>query len=80
VAGPLGLKANEGVQITSVEPDGAAAEAGLQAGDIVLEVNRKPVHTLAEYRESLAATHTGELALLRVERQKESIFFAVKAK
>ena len=74
----LGLK--EGVQITSVEPEGAAAEAGLQPGDIVLEVNRHPVHSVAEYREGLGATKSGELALLRVERQHESIFFAVKAK
>ncbi len=80
MAAELGLKPNEGVQITSVESDGAAAEAGLQPGDIVLEVNRHPVHSLAEYREALAATHSGDLALLRVERQKESIFFAIKAK
>jgi serine protease Do len=74
----LGLK--EGVQITSVEPEGAASEAGLQPGDVILEVNRHPVHSVAEYREALGATKSGELALLRVERQHESIFFAVKAK
>jgi serine protease Do len=78
VASQQGSKA--GVQILDVEPDGAAAEAGLQPGDIVVEVNRRIVHSVPEYRQALGTTRSGELALLRVERQHEPIFFAVKAK
>jgi len=32
-----------GVVVTEVAPDSAAAEAGLKPGDVIQEINRKPV-------------------------------------
>jgi len=37
-----------GVVITEVQPDSAAAEAGLKPGDVIQEINRKPVKTASE--------------------------------
>lgn len=39
--GPRGQGSDEGVEVVSVSPGGAAAEAGLKAGDVLLEVNGK---------------------------------------
>ncbi|HUR33460.1 MAG TPA: DegQ family serine endoprotease [Vicinamibacterales bacterium] len=39
-----------GVVVQDVNPDGRAADAGIQAGDIILEVNRQPVQTVDELR------------------------------
>ena len=36
-----------GVVITDVDPDSQASAAGLQQGDIIVQVNRKPVNTVA---------------------------------
>ena len=39
-----------GVVVQDVDPDGRAADAGIQAGDIILEVNRQPVQSVDELR------------------------------
>ena len=39
-----------GVVVQDVNPDGRAADAGIQAGDIILEVNRQPVQSIEELR------------------------------
>jgi Do/DeqQ family serine protease len=39
-----------GVIVQDVNPDGRAADAGIQAGDIILEVNRQPVQSVDELR------------------------------
>jgi len=43
LADALGLPKNKGEFIQAVEPDGAAAKAGMQAGDVVLSVDGKDV-------------------------------------
>ena len=42
-----------GVVIQDVDPDGRAADAGIQAGDIILEVNRQPVQSVDELRSAV---------------------------
>ena len=42
----MNLPANiKGAMVTSVDQDSAAYESGLRPGDVILEINRKPVHT-----------------------------------
>jgi membrane-associated protease RseP (regulator of RpoE activity) len=38
----------KGVIITDVQPDSAAAEAGLKPGDVILEIDKQPVKTAEE--------------------------------
>jgi serine protease Do len=51
----LGLKPDvKGVVVTEV-PDGSpAADAGLQRGDVIEQINRKPVDSLADYQRLIA--------------------------
>jgi S1-C subfamily serine protease len=55
----------KGVLVRAVDPDSPAAQRGLEPGDIILRVNKKPVTTVKELRE--AATGAKSL-LLRVRR------------
>ncbi|HKV04384.1 MAG TPA: DegQ family serine endoprotease [Candidatus Acidoferrales bacterium] len=53
-----------GVVVSSVDPSTAAAAAGLQSGDLIEEVNHKPVHSIREYQQALAAVGTQPVLLL----------------
>jgi serine protease Do len=54
-----------GVVVTEVAPDSAAAEAGLKPGDVIQEINRKPVKTAEEAVKMTEKTDTKK-TLLRV--------------
>ncbi len=63
----MGLKTSEGVMVGNVQPESPAAEAGVQPGDVVLEVNKKAVATVTDLKKELgkAATDAPLLLLLR---------------
>lgn len=72
----LGLAANEGVGIASVEGL-AARRAGLQPGDVVLQVGRTKVGSPAELDRALAGVKPGQTVMLLVRRGNASQFVAV---
>jgi serine protease Do len=55
-----------GAVIQQVQPGSPADNAGLQQGDIILEVNRHKVHSASEVKEALSNVGKGEDALLLV--------------
>jgi len=59
-----------GALVTNVDQDSNAAEAGLRAGDIIIEINRQRVHTADE---AVAASEKakGDRILLRIWRGGE---------
>lgn len=77
IARHLGLDSKEeGVVISSVKGGSAAQEAGLQSGDLIKEINRKPVKNLEDYREALE-TATQEAGLLLLVKRSKGTFYAV---
>lgn len=58
---PMGTK---GVVVDNVDPNSAAAEKGLQRGDIIQEVNRKPVNNMTDYRNALSGAGDKPVLLL----------------
>jgi serine protease Do len=49
----IGLKEAEGVVVEGVLPDSPAAEAGIQAGDVILQVNQTSVSSVAELKKEI---------------------------
>ena len=49
-----------GVYIAEVSADGAAADAGLQAGDVLIAVNGKEIHKMAELQEESLQQRPGD--------------------
>jgi S1-C subfamily serine protease len=69
-------RATEGLAVTDVDPDGAAAAAGIQEGDVIRQVNGKNVHTAAELRQAASAS-SGRPHLFLVQRGEQSFFATV---
>jgi serine protease Do len=65
VARKLGLPADvRGAVVTDVRPGGLAAEAGVRPGDVIHEVNRRPVRSAREFGQAVAQAGGGDLVLL----------------
>ena len=56
----------KGAVVTNVQPGSAADNAGLQRGDVILQVNRKPTKTAADAKQALTSIQDGQDALLLV--------------
>lgn len=57
-----------GVVISQVSPGSRAAEAGLQPGDVIQEVNREPISNLQDYRRVAARVGKKRILLLVSQR------------
>ncbi len=69
IAERLGLDENQkGVVVTGINPDSKAAEAGIQQGDVVIEINRKPVESLDDYRDRLRRIDEGDTVQMLLRR------------
>jgi S1-C subfamily serine protease len=65
-------RTTKGLVIEDVNPDGRAADAGLQSGDIIEQVNRKPVASADELRNAVKEAGEKPLLLLVNRRGSES--------
>jgi serine protease Do len=76
-----GVSAAKGVLIVNVEPGGPAAKAGLEAGDVILDVGDVSVADLGDYRDAAKKYAGSERAVaLRIQRGDAKYFVAVKPK
>ena len=78
IAESLGLERVEGLVITAVEPGSAGDEAGLRRGDVIVEIDRKPVRNLADYRKAIEGARKGKGILFLVRRGETTLFLALK--
>jgi serine protease Do len=63
----------EGVLVTSVDSDSAAAKAGVKAGDVITSVNGNTVESPSELRRRLSGVEAGEEFSLGIVREKRSM-------
>jgi serine protease Do len=68
----------KGVVLTDVAQGSAAAEAGLDQGDVILEVNRKPVSTVDQFKQVIQQAGKQPI-LLFINRQGRTTYVVVPA-
>jgi serine protease Do len=56
----------EGVVVSRVDPSGPAADAEIERGHILLEINRRPVRSAEDYRRFMADVRSGDVFTLYV--------------
>jgi len=76
----LRLKSETGVVVTRVESGSPAADAGIQTGDIISEVNRTPVKSVEDLVQKLEQAKDQNNILLLVQRGQNNMFAAVTPK
>lgn len=64
-----------GLLVAGARPGGAASRAGLKRGDVILDVNRRPVAGLAAWEALVKDVKPGQKFLVRTQRG----FFVIKA-
>lgn len=68
----LGILADQdfkgkGVKIATVQPEHGAAEAGIQSGDVILDIDGREISGLQELRNALTNKQPGDTVKLKVE-------------
>src|SRR5262245_6209760 len=72
----MGLSGNDGVLVTSVVPGSPAAEAGVQPGDVILQVNQVAVSSVESVKAEVAKVKAEKPLLLLLRRADGSTSFA----
>ena len=69
-----------GVVITDLSDDSPAAQAGLQTGDVIVQVNHKPVTTVDQFNQAVRQGASRDSTLLLVKRGQGTQFLVVPNK
>jgi len=76
LARQLNLRNPEGVIVFSVDDESAAAEAGLQRGDVIREVNRQRVRSLPDFEKATKDVKEGDRVTVLLQRGPQSLYVA----
>ena len=68
-----------GVLVSGVQPGSPAAASGIRGGDVILEMDRKPVASVADVKQVLAETDEESPLVLLVKRGEGSFYVVIKA-
>ncbi|PYN19127.1 MAG: peptidase, partial [Candidatus Rokuibacteriota bacterium] len=79
VARELGLKVNEGVLVRDVVEGSRAGEAGIRAGDVIVEIDRQPVRTVEDLKTRVDKHAKGAPMLILVNREGSTMYVAIPA-
>jgi len=74
----LGLPNRYGVIITTVKEGSPAAEAGIRAEDIVLQINRTRIESIDDYAKAMSATESQRSVLLLIQRGEQKFFMVIR--
>src|SRR6266542_68151 len=72
----LNLRTPDGVIVARVEEESAAAEAGLQRGDVVREVNRQRIRSMQDFERVTQGIKPGDRVTMLLQRGPQPLYVA----
>jgi serine protease Do len=78
LAARLGCAPGEGVVVDNVAPGGAAANAGLHPGLLIVSLNRSPVASAEAFHKALAEASKNSRALMRVKHARHTWYVLLR--
>jgi serine protease Do len=79
IAKQLELTETDGLVVTDVDPNGAAAEEGVARGDVIVEINKKSVKTLEDVQTALNNSADKPILLL-INRKNQTTYITISPK
>ena len=64
----FGVEVDEGAFVTEVVPDSAAADAGLEPGDVIVEIDGESIDEAAAVRDAIVDHEPGDTVELTINR------------
>jgi len=78
LAAQLRLAADtKGLVVRDLDPEGAAADAGIQQGDVIVEFNHQAVSSIDQLKAAMQGAE-GRPALMLVNRQGNNLYVTVR--
>lgn len=74
-----GLRLKGGVAVRRIDPESQAAESGLREGDVIREINRKPVKSVEDFERIVRTLSPKERILLLITRGQATMFLTITA-
>jgi serine protease Do len=78
LAESLSLNGEKGVVVSSVKKDSPASDAGLQRGDLIQEIEHKPIETIDDYKETMQEVSSKKQILIVVKHRGHSRYVVLK--
>jgi len=72
------IKDTFGVVLINVNPGSSGDDAGIRVGDVIKEVNRKPIRNVRDYYDEIAKTEKNNQALFLIKRGAHSFYVTIK--
>lgn len=76
--GSPGSPGRRGVVVTAVESGSPAEQAGIRVGDVILEIDRKPIGGVQDFRRVVGELKEGSGILFLVRREDTTLFLALR--
>ena len=73
IAEQLGLEITKGALIQEVSPDSAAEDAGLEAGDVIIQVNDSDIENATDLRNAIGLKRSGEKVEIKIVRNNKEL-------
>ncbi|MCX5804905.1 MAG: DegQ family serine endoprotease [Proteobacteria bacterium] len=78
IAKHLNIKDKKGVIVTDVQPGSPAQNVDIRSGDVIKEINRKPIRNITDFKDAMKRGNVKEGIVLLVRRENATFYIVLR--